>query len=458
MELSHSEWRRAAVMRANLRRRRRSRPRPHSGAPAVAPTRHALAIAVSCHKPEAGREIELQVGDRITDIQTHPTGWWFGELQRGEPYRYGWFPEWAVTTDLERAKRLVAIATSGSGSQPQPQPHSQRSLGWSSGGDGDGSLIREAKANYGGRGMSDGYGGEGKGEGVAEKSDDADAAEAADAEDDVKVVDAEDDRSGLGCDSSEGRAVAVSIPCEPLRLLPRVAALCAPAARRRAAKILSLSPLLVRIDGFLDDRQCQALIQLALKQGLTQEEACTQDDARNVARLRTSAGTWLETKQWVSRTDGNGGWVQQPNEVLADIDRRIAMLTGFPVGHQEPLHVLRYTGGQEYVPHCDYVPEQESMPCGGRVATVLLYLNSCADGGATEFPSIGVTVQPEKGTALFWYNVHATGDARAGLAPDERTLHAGLPVHSGVKFAACKWIHPFAFDLGRDVVQPHEGD
>ena len=89
----------------------------------------------------------------------------------------------------------------------------------------------------------------------------------------------------------------VVIPCEPVRLLPRLVALCSATAARRTAKILSLSPLLARIDGFLDQSQCQRLVQLALRQGLSQDMASTHEDARGVNPVRTSAGTWLETLQ-----------------------------------------------------------------------------------------------------------------------------------------------------------------
>lgn len=65
------------------------------------------------------------------------------------------------------------------------------------------------------------------------------------------------DRRGKG-----GKPVEVVIPCEPVRLLPRLVALCSPTATRRTAKLLSLSPLLARIDGFLDQKKCQRLVQV----------------------------------------------------------------------------------------------------------------------------------------------------------------------------------------------------
>ena len=147
--------------------------------------------------------------------------------------------------------------------------------------------------------------------------------------------------------------------------------------------------------------------------------------------------------------------------MLAELDRKVAQLTGFPESHQEPLNVLRYNPGQEYVPHWDYIEEQGDMPCGGRIATVLMYLNALPEGagGETHFLNMDVKCKPDvAGAALYWYNVHATGNAGEGLTPDERTLHAGLPVKAGCKFVCCKWIQPFPFRTDRDILQPHDGD
>ena len=49
-------------------------------------------------------------------------------------------------------------------------------------------------------------------------------------------------------------------------------------------------------------------------------------------------------------------------------------------------------------------------------------------GGRTVFPRIGAGVSPEMGSAVFWYNLHDSGD------PDKLTLHGACPVLYGTKW------------------------
>jgi prolyl 4-hydroxylase len=55
-------------------------------------------------------------------------------------------------------------------------------------------------------------------------------------------------------------------------------------------------------------------------------------------------------------------------------------------------------------------------------------INKVPAGGRTVFPRIGVSVKPVPGSAVFWYNLHDTGD------PDRRTLHGACPVLYGTKW------------------------
>ena len=116
--------------------------------------------------------------------------------------------------------------------------------------------------------------------------------------------------------------------------------------------------------------------------------------------------------------------------VVHSINRRIAAVTGSDVRAGEPLHILRYTQGQEFRPHIDAMPGEANQ----REWTALTYLNEDYEGGATVFPDIGVTVRGATGDCLVFRVCDGNGKA------DMRLRHAGEPVTSGVKWLASRWI------------------
>lgn len=116
--------------------------------------------------------------------------------------------------------------------------------------------------------------------------------------------------------------------------------------------------------------------------------------------------------------------------VVQAINRRIAAATATDVMQGEPLTLLRYAPGQQYRPHLDALPNEANQ----RIRTAILYLNHNFSGGATEFPLLGVTIAPGAGDLLVFDNVDAQGK------PDPNSRHAGLPVTSGTKWIATRWI------------------
>jgi prolyl 4-hydroxylase len=121
--------------------------------------------------------------------------------------------------------------------------------------------------------------------------------------------------------------------------------------------------------------------------------------------------------------------------VISAINRRIASASGTAVDQGEPLQVLRYSPGQEYRPHFDALPAGENQ----RIVTVLVYLNAGYEGGETEFSRTGVRFAGGTGDALLFRNALPNG------APDEMSQHAGLPVRSGEKLIATRWIRERRF-------------
>jgi len=109
----------------------------------------------------------------------------------------------------------------------------------------------------------------------------------------------------------------------------------------------------------------------------------------------------------------------------------------------ESLQFLRYELNQEYKEHWDFfMPgypawDEEIARNGQRSVTFFVYLNNLPDaesGGETGFVKLNLKVKPKRGRAVFWYDTLASGKV------DERTLHAGLPVLKGTKYAMNIWI------------------
>ena len=159
--------------------------------------------------------------------------------------------------------------------------------------------------------------------------------------------------------------------------------------------------------------ECDFLIQLAEP---TYQRSLVVMDGRDVPDpIRTSDGS---TVHWL---------IEDP--ATHAINRRIAALSRTSVEQGEPLHILRYRPGQQYRPHTDWLP-----PPNRRVMTALIYLNEEYEGGETSFPKAGLNVRGRKGDALVFVSALQNGDL------DPLSEHAGLPVTSGTKDLASRWI------------------
>lgn len=118
--------------------------------------------------------------------------------------------------------------------------------------------------------------------------------------------------------------------------------------------------------------------------------------------------------------------------VVQSVNQTIAAASGTDNRWGEPLHILRYRPGQQYRPHHDahaFAPLEKR-----RIATALLYLNDAYEGGETYFPELDITVRGQVGDLLIFHNLDSGG------MPDMRMIHAGLPITSGEKWLATRWI------------------
>jgi prolyl 4-hydroxylase len=137
----------------------------------------------------------------------------------------------------------------------------------------------------------------------------------------------------------------------------------------------------------------------------------------------------------IRKSDGAVFGVYAEDLVVNALNRRMAALSGTRLDQGEPLQVLRYRPGGEYKPHLDALPAEANQ----RILTVLVYLSEDYEGGETRFPNTGLSFRGRTGDALLFRNAHPDG------RPDPLSLHAGLPVVSGTKYLASRWIRAEAF-------------
>lgn len=187
-------------------------------------------------------------------------------------------------------------------------------------------------------------------------------------------------------------------------------------------------PRVVVLGGFLNDEECDALIEAAKPRMSRSETVSEVKDGSEVNMARTSRGMFFERGE---------------NPIVKRVEARIAHLLNWPVENGEGIQVLHYQPGAEYQPHYDYFDARHASTAsilkrgGQRVGTLVMYLNTPLRGGATTFPDSKMAVQPIKGNAVFFS--YPTPD------PSTLTLHGGAPVLEGEKWVATKWMRQGRF-------------
>jgi len=128
------------------------------------------------------------------------------------------------------------------------------------------------------------------------------------------------------------------------------------------------------------------------------------------------------------------------DSILLDIEKKVVLLSGIPLEFWETFQMTHYVEGQQYKPHYDWFNDSEN----NRSATIFIYLNTVSKehGGATEFPRLNLSVQPQLGSAIIWFNCAARGNS---VQCDIATEHAGLPPNSGEKIGLNCWSRTLPF-------------
>ena len=182
---------------------------------------------------------------------------------------------------------------------------------------------------------------------------------------------------------------------------------------------------MVVADDFVTPSECQHIIKQAsgnLKRG---KVTMTEDVAFSEART------------------GQTAWIpHDKTPIIRGLVKRVSEVVGIPVHHAESLQVVYYGETQEYRPHHDaWELDTErgkfrTENGGQRMVTALMYLNEVDAGGSTEFPKLKLEVEPVPGRLLLFHNTELK-KGRNEL--HKKSLHGGMPVHYGEKWACNLW-------------------
>ncbi|HSX13368.1 MAG TPA: 2OG-Fe(II) oxygenase [Chlamydiales bacterium] len=194
---------------------------------------------------------------------------------------------------------------------------------------------------------------------------------------------------------------------------------------------ISEQPRIFLLKDFLTGKECDHIIRVSRPNMIPSKVVDDKNRGETTDYRRSSEGFFIPTN-----------W---NDPLLKGIENRIESLTGIPVENGESLHILHYKIGGEYQPHFDYF---NPLTAGGadylrrggqRIATVLMYLNTPKAGGETIFPKANITIKPQKGDAVLFYNCTPDGTV------DPNSFHGGSPVIAGEKWIMTQWIREKAF-------------
>lgn len=187
--------------------------------------------------------------------------------------------------------------------------------------------------------------------------------------------------------------------------------------------LFSSDPIIYVVDDFISEDECQEFIN------------CSKD------KLQPATVVGLKEEQKLQDRTNEFAWLEHhANESIHEVSKRLSILVQMPIRNAEMFQVVHYVSGTEYKPHFDSFDQFTELgkkywePGGQRMITALIYLNDVADGGATYFPELNISINPTKGNVLVFHN---TISETTNINP--RSLHAGMPVTSGEKWAANLW-------------------
>ena len=184
-------------------------------------------------------------------------------------------------------------------------------------------------------------------------------------------------------------------------------------------KVYHNKPLIFTIDNILTAEECNLIIEKC-KDKMERAQIGTGDKSK-ISKIRTGSSYFIK-------------YLDDPE--LFEIFKKISLLLKKPGRNFDPFfQVIHYNPGEEYNVHID--PSVDRMKTENiihRKFTVLAYLNNVDGGGETEFPNLGLKIQPKQGRIVYFDNYN-----KKNVCQDSR--HRSLPVERGEKWAFNLWYH-----------------
>ena len=192
--------------------------------------------------------------------------------------------------------------------------------------------------------------------------------------------------------------------------------------------ILSKTPLIYYIDNFVKNQEIEFIINASKD------------------KLKKAHVSYLEKdkhkyKNYTGRTNRSYWLPKDEDPIVLRLCKRIAKEINCDWKHFENYQVIHYNPGEEYKYHYDAYDKKDLEKynefCGergNRLKTVLVYLNDVEEGGGTGFQTINKMVDAKKGRMVVFENVNKDNIRY------KRSLHAGLPVIKGEKWAFNLWL------------------
>lgn len=198
-------------------------------------------------------------------------------------------------------------------------------------------------------------------------------------------------------------------------------------------EILSTDPLILTIDNFLTDNECDHIIKIS-NNNLSKAKTCYYNDEDKKR---------LNDENFKGRTNTHH-WIKYKKDKIVDnLFNKASKLLQTRNELFEALQVVHYNEKELFDYHYDAwnknKKEQYDKYCserGNRIYTLLIYLNDVKKGGHTGFnlTKNEIQIKPKKGKALLFKNLNEDGSLNT------KSKHSGLPVLEGEKWACNLWL------------------